>query len=83
VYERNVIPLLEKISKINKLFERIIYANCIILAMPNNITIFDDTKLVIIVDNPLIDVTRGLPSMTQNPLTKFSKLWLFLGMGSK
>ncbi len=51
--------------------------------MPNNITIFDDTKLVIIVDNPLIDITRGLPSMTQNPLTKFSKLWLFLGMGSK
>ena len=31
MYKRNVIPFLEKISKIKKIFERVIYINCIIL----------------------------------------------------
>ena len=53
-------------SKIKKILERVIYVNCIILAMSNNITILDDIKHGTIVDNPLIDILRGLPSMTQD-----------------
>ena len=65
-----------------KLFKRVIYVNCIVLGMSNNITILDDAKHVIIVDNPSIDIIRGLRSKFQTFSTKFSILCFFLGVGS-
>ena len=64
-----------------KLFRRVIYVNCIVLGMSNNITILDDAKHIIIGDNPSIDIIRGLRFMVQTFSTKFSKLRSFLGGG--
>lgn len=72
------------LSKIKKIFERVIYINCVLLAMSNNINVLDDTKHVIIADKPSIDVVRGLPSWSlEIALTKFSKLSFLIRVDSK
>lgn len=81
VYKRNVIPFLEKKSKIKKIFERVIYIDCIVLGLPNNITILDDAKHVIMADNPLIDIVQRSPSMTRKSFNKILKIIVSFGGG--
>ncbi|TVP39428.1 hypothetical protein NARC_150022 [Candidatus Nitrosocosmicus arcticus] len=82
---RNIIPLLENIANFKNLFERVIYVNCVLLAMSNNINILDNIKkYVILADQPSVGIVRGLPSVTlEILLKKFSKLLFFLGVGNK
>ncbi len=68
-------------SNIKKIFERVIYIHCVVLAMSSNINILDDTKHVIIADKPSFEVVRGLFSRSLKiPLTTFSKLLFLFGV---
>ena len=46
-----------------KAFERVIYLNCVVLAMSNNIKILDDRRYVFREDKPSIGILRGLNSV--------------------
>ena len=49
--------------------------------MSNNTTILDDTKHGTIADNPLIDILRGSPSMTQDSFKEILKIIVSFGGG--
>jgi hypothetical protein len=83
LYKRHAIPLLKKISKTEKLLERVIYIYCISLAMSNNTTILDDTKHVIVADKPSIDIVQGSPSKTRESFKENLKIIVSFVVGSK
>ena len=55
-------PLVVDTANFNNIFERVIYADCVVLPMSNNITILDDTTYVFIAGKPSIGILRGLHS---------------------